>query len=389
MERRFGKRLRVHGVRGAAGAGDHTRRRSRAGIGRQPPVQPLLSSSRAVPHSTSLCTNRRPFRAESIACAPDSDREFRHSPVASLGGEAGPDAAVPRRAVAPPRRGAGSRPGARSRTRPAPNRPPGPSGLARRTGGAIRRDRGTPPQAAAKPGKGRGVSEPGNPAGAAGRFGTSGGPTSGASMPKAMRGCPGRPPPRAWARAPATCLTPWNLSDPARSDRIVSRAENRTAVPVTPSNQRAPQEAPHEPRTARPPRALSRPLRRRAAALAAQAAQRERLAAEERPRLLLISRACLAPDCVDELEDWVREPLDPEELESGPPRSSTAPACAHCGRGSTSHGLVRVGDRWVDLPTVQLPVAATADRRLGRVVPAERDPGDLSERRAAARTPRR
>lgn len=103
----------------------------------------------------------------------------------------------------------------------------------------------------------------------------------------------------------------------------------------------------------------------------AQEDVRERLETDGLPRLLLISHSCSAPVCIDELEDWVREPLEPSELEA---RAATlrdrARLAARRPRIDES-GLVRVGDRWVDLPPAQLAVAKVLIARLGRVVNAE------------------
>ena len=94
----------------------------------------------------------------------------------------------------------------------------------------------------------------------------------------------------------------------------------------------------------------------------AQEQLREQLEAEGRPRLLLLTRECLAPVCADDLEDWVREPLDSDELER---RGRTLERRARI-RGLRprvdEHGLIRVGERWVDLPAAQLPGRATARR---------------------------
>jgi hypothetical protein len=104
----------------------------------------------------------------------------------------------------------------------------------------------------------------------------------------------------------------------------------------------------------------------------AQEGLRERLAEQGLPRLLLLSRSCLAPVCADELEDWIREPLHPEELET---RTATlrhrARVRALRPRVDES-GLVRVGESWIDLPRVQSPVARLLIAELGRVVSAER-----------------
>lgn len=103
----------------------------------------------------------------------------------------------------------------------------------------------------------------------------------------------------------------------------------------------------------------------------AQESARERLAAEDVPRLLLISRSCPAPPCVDELEDWLREPLDPAELEVRASRLQRRARLRALRPRIDDSGLVRAGVRWVDLPAVQLAVARLLITRLGRVVPVE------------------
>jgi hypothetical protein len=103
----------------------------------------------------------------------------------------------------------------------------------------------------------------------------------------------------------------------------------------------------------------------------AQEDQRARLEEDDRPRLLLLSRSCLAPVCSDELEDWVREPLDPDELEARTAKLRYLAGLRALRPRVDEHGLIRVGDRWVDLPPVQLPVASLLISRFGRVVSAE------------------
>jgi DNA-binding response OmpR family regulator len=86
---------------------------------------------------------------------------------------------------------------------------------------------------------------------------------------------------------------------------------------------------------------------------------RRRLAAARRPRLLLVDGAAPAPPADDELEDWIRHPLDPEELavrtetlqdrarEAGPrPRSLVL----------DPDGVLRVDGRSVALPALEARV---------------------------------
>lgn len=103
----------------------------------------------------------------------------------------------------------------------------------------------------------------------------------------------------------------------------------------------------------------------------AQEDLRARLEADGLPRLLLLSHECLAPVCADDLEDWVREPLDPEELEVRAAKVQHRARLRALRPRVDEHGLIRVGDRWIDLPPVQLPVAQLLISGFGRVVTAE------------------
>jgi hypothetical protein len=103
----------------------------------------------------------------------------------------------------------------------------------------------------------------------------------------------------------------------------------------------------------------------------AQEDVRARLETDGLPRLLLISHSCPAPVCPDELEDWVREPLEPAELEARTVTLRYRARLATCRPRVDESGLVRAGDRWVDLPPAQLAVARVLIARLGRVVTAE------------------
>jgi DNA-binding winged helix-turn-helix (wHTH) protein len=101
----------------------------------------------------------------------------------------------------------------------------------------------------------------------------------------------------------------------------------------------------------------------------AQSELRDLLAAERAPRVLLISRSRAAPKCEDELEDWVREPIDPVELEVRVDRLRRRARLRALRPRVDDSGLVWVGSQWVDLPPVQLAVAQLLLARVGRVVP--------------------
>jgi hypothetical protein len=96
---------------------------------------------------------------------------------------------------------------------------------------------------------------------------------------------------------------------------------------------------------------------------------RAELATRGAPRLLVVPAAAAPPTCVDPLEDWVREPVDPGEL-----RARTATLARRAGaaadRPRIDHaGVVWVGGRSVALPAVQVPVARLLVSRFAQVVP--------------------
>jgi hypothetical protein len=94
---------------------------------------------------------------------------------------------------------------------------------------------------------------------------------------------------------------------------------------------------------------------------------RDELAVAGVPRILLIGADAAPPEDWDELEDWVRLPLDPDELQH---RARTLRRRAR----STDRpwfdddGLLRVGDRWVDLPAGPRAVVELLVTRFGQVV---------------------
>lgn len=95
-----------------------------------------------------------------------------------------------------------------------------------------------------------------------------------------------------------------------------------------------------------------------------------------RPRILLIRGTATPPEPEDPLEDWVRMPIDDADLRArmrwlehrvdhlGPHDHSSLPTIDH-------DGLMRVGERWVALPPVELRLARAMLDRLGAVVSRE------------------
>jgi DNA-binding response OmpR family regulator len=100
--------------------------------------------------------------------------------------------------------------------------------------------------------------------------------------------------------------------------------------------------------------------------------RRRALAAARVPRVLLVEAGAALPESVDELEEWVRSPVDAGELElrvatlaararevwRPPPRVITIDA----------DGLVRLDDRWVALPALEARIFALLAERPGEVV---------------------
>jgi hypothetical protein len=100
----------------------------------------------------------------------------------------------------------------------------------------------------------------------------------------------------------------------------------------------------------------------------AQAADRDRLAATGKPRLLLVEDGQGAPFVTDPLENWVRDPFDPADLDN---RLATLAARA---RRLTERprfdadGLLWMGDRWVNVPDAMRPIVDVLVARLGQIV---------------------
>jgi DNA-binding response OmpR family regulator len=100
-------------------------------------------------------------------------------------------------------------------------------------------------------------------------------------------------------------------------------------------------------------------------------ALRRRLAAARLPRLLLIDGDQAAPLNTDELEDWIRFPLDPDELAI---RTVTLLERSRDVRPRAmdllldDDGVLRADDRWVALAPLEANVLALLLERPGQVV---------------------
>jgi hypothetical protein len=96
---------------------------------------------------------------------------------------------------------------------------------------------------------------------------------------------------------------------------------------------------------------------------------RQQLAWFGLPRLLLIERGTRPPELVDEMEDWVRTPTDPQDLQA---RSEVLRRRAHTSSTRApvldDDGLLWVGSTWVSLTSAQAPVASLLLDNLNKVV---------------------
>lgn len=99
-------------------------------------------------------------------------------------------------------------------------------------------------------------------------------------------------------------------------------------------------------------------------------ATRRRLAAARVPRLLLIGEGEAPPLALDELEDWVRYPLDAAELGV---RCETLQERARLVAPRPTglvldDGVLRNGDRWIALPPLESRLFAALLEQSGAVV---------------------
>ena len=95
---------------------------------------------------------------------------------------------------------------------------------------------------------------------------------------------------------------------------------------------------------------------------------RRQLAETDTPRLLVVAEGHPPPEEWDELEDWIREPVEPAELDA---RRAGIRARASRRRRRPrldDDGLLWVGDAWVGVPPGQVPMVGLLVDRIGQVV---------------------
>jgi DNA-binding winged helix-turn-helix (wHTH) protein len=104
-----------------------------------------------------------------------------------------------------------------------------------------------------------------------------------------------------------------------------------------------------------------------------EAPRRQRLVAEQCPRLLLVEDDAGPPETIDCLEDWMRVPVDEGEL-AARMRALAVRARAHVAPEHPElddDGVLRRGRDWVSLPPVEARLTAALLDRLGAVVSRE------------------
>jgi two-component system OmpR family response regulator len=97
---------------------------------------------------------------------------------------------------------------------------------------------------------------------------------------------------------------------------------------------------------------------------------RARLAAAGRPRIVVVPADDPAPFVVDELEDWIREPVDDRELAVRVAiLEARAVACRREVPVVDAEGLVWFGNAWISLPHSQRGIARRLVESYGAIVP--------------------
>ncbi len=99
--------------------------------------------------------------------------------------------------------------------------------------------------------------------------------------------------------------------------------------------------------------------------------QRRDLADGDVPRLLLLEADTPPPRSRDLLEDWVRAPIDRDELLARRAELARRATCADHRPVLDDDGLLWWDDQWVAIPAAQVPVARVLVERTGELVRLE------------------
>jgi hypothetical protein len=103
----------------------------------------------------------------------------------------------------------------------------------------------------------------------------------------------------------------------------------------------------------------------------AEEQQRQLLCRTGRPRLLILDREHPPPAAWDELEDWVRTPIDPVELAARITTLQRRTRLARCGAMLDHNGVLWRNGRWVEIPVAQVPVMRLLLDRVGQLVASD------------------
>lgn len=99
-----------------------------------------------------------------------------------------------------------------------------------------------------------------------------------------------------------------------------------------------------------------------------EAVMRTQLARDCRPRVLLVAADAKSPSPVDDLEDWLREPVDAVELLARTDALRRRAAARSNRPWLDEHGLLHFDGQWVAISDAQLPMVRLLVDRYGQLV---------------------
>ncbi|MGE3622084.1 MAG: helix-turn-helix domain-containing protein [Acidimicrobiia bacterium] len=96
--------------------------------------------------------------------------------------------------------------------------------------------------------------------------------------------------------------------------------------------------------------------------------RRDLLALDGRPRLLIVDEQAPPPEVADPLEDWIRRPYRPDDLEVRAAALAERSRQLHLRPRLDADGLLFTGDHRIILSEAQVPVVQILVERFGHVV---------------------
>lgn len=100
----------------------------------------------------------------------------------------------------------------------------------------------------------------------------------------------------------------------------------------------------------------------------ADVAARTLLVNERKPRVLVVDADASAPAPLDDLEDWLHDPVDPVELLARTDALRRRAAARAAAPRLDDDGLLHFDGRWVVIPDAQLPMVRLLVSRFGQLV---------------------